>query len=80
MTAREYRSRRRNVVQEMKERANLLPPGPPGSVLRERDSKPLQRAGVPVKSGGLEHCRKRQWNPCQVRTTGQPLELGPFRL
>ncbi len=35
--------------------------------LCERDSKPLQ--GASVKNGGLERCRKRQGNPCQVSTT-----------
>ena len=67
VTACERRNRQSNAVQEMEEGADILLPGPPGSALRERDSKPLQRASV--KSGGLERCRKRQGNPCQVSTT-----------
>ena len=67
VTACERRDRQSNAVQEMEEGADGLLPGPPGSALRERDSKPLQ--GASVKSGGLERCRKRQGNPCQVSTT-----------
>ena len=67
VTACERRDRQSNAVQEMEEGADVLLPGPPGSALRERDSKPLQ--GASVKSGGLERCRKRQGNPCQVSTT-----------
>jgi len=67
VTACERRNRQSNAVQEMEEGADILLPGPLGSALRERDSKPLQ--GASVKSGGLERCRKRQGNPCQVSTT-----------
>jgi len=63
----ERRSQQGSAVQEMEEGADGPLPGPPGSTLRERDSKPLQ--GAPVKSRGLERCRKRQGNPCQVCTT-----------
>ena len=63
----ERRNQQSNAVQEMEEGAEGPFPGPPGSALRERDSKPLQ--GASVKSGGLERCRKRQGNPCQVCTT-----------
>lgn len=42
-------------------------PGPPVPTLRGRGTKPLQ--GASVKSRGLERCRKRQGNPCQVCTT-----------
>ena len=67
VTACERRDRQSNAVQEMEEGADVPLPGPPGSALRERDSKPLQ--GASVKSGCLERCRKRQGNPCQVSTT-----------
>jgi len=63
----ERRNQQSNAVQEMEEGAVSPLPGPPGSALRERDSKPLQ--GASVKSRGLERCRKRQGNPCQVCTT-----------
>jgi len=63
----ERRNQQSNAVQEMEQGAVSLLPGPPGSALRERDSKPLQ--GASVKSRGLERCRKRQGNPCQVCTT-----------
>jgi len=61
------RDQQSNAVQEMEEGADGPFPGPPGSALRERDSKRLQ--GASVKSRGLERCRKRQGNPCQVCTT-----------
>ena len=48
-------------------RKELWLPGPPGSTLRERGTKPLQ--GASVKSGGLERCRKRRRNLRQVCTT-----------
>ncbi len=48
----------------MEEGVDILLPGPPGSALRERDSKPLQ--GASVKSGGLERCSKRRGNLRQV--------------
>ena len=51
VTACERRNRQSNAVQEMEEGVDILLPGPPGSALRERDSKPLQ--GASVKSGGL---------------------------
>ena len=43
---------------------SLVLPGPPGSTLRERGTKPLQ--GASVKSRGLVRCRKRRGNPRQV--------------
>jgi hypothetical protein len=48
-------------------RKELRLPGPPGSVLRGKDSKPLQ--GALVKSQGLERCSKRRRNLRQVCTT-----------
>ena len=48
-------------------RKELWLPGPPGSTLRERGTKPLQ--GASVESGGLERCRKRRRNLRRVCTT-----------
>ena len=43
VTACERRNRQSNAVQEMEEGVDILLPGPPGSALRERDSKPPTR-------------------------------------